>query len=288
MATGGRGVTEGSATEEWSHLLVFHDELLRIATRRVGNVSEARDIVVDALASAVRYEGDIENPAAWMTRVVCNLCAQRHRDRRYQPLAVRYAVRESIPVPSPEDEVCDRVTAEWYAARVRDLPDRQRAAIELFADGCDVGAVARVLGTEYKAAESLLSRARRAVRDGVLPSAVPLLLVLRRRTGRVVAALALSAAATPGAVTTGAAPVPAARPAAGVVVPRAVVAMPAAGRDIRRDVPARASRSATRRPAPPPAGRRATPSPSAAAVDVSVARVLDVVGRSTRVVLPDL
>jgi len=53
----------------------------------------------------------------------------------------------------------------WLIARLGSLPPLQRAAIALrYVDDLPVGEVARVLGKSHKATESLLSRAREALR----------------------------------------------------------------------------------------------------------------------------
>jgi hypothetical protein len=64
-----------------------------------------------------------------------------------------------------EEQVCDRFEAVWAASLAAELlPPRQAEALHLTAAGYDVQQVASELGVNYRAAESLLARARRTLR----------------------------------------------------------------------------------------------------------------------------
>lgn len=153
------------AADRWMALWCHREALLRLARARVAVAADAEDVVQEALVRGATTPSLRDDALApWLTRVTINLCADLHREvargRKRRLFAVRHAAVEG----SPESDVCDRAEARAVAAAVRTLPDRQRRALLLVADGNDVASVADVLGCNYKAVESLLSRARATVR----------------------------------------------------------------------------------------------------------------------------
>lgn len=149
----------------WSH----RSELLAVARRRVPCRDDADDVVNEAMLRAVLFqELDEARIAPWMTRVVVNLCADAGRDRARVGKRWRYAQMMEMDVPTPEEVVVDRAAASSACARLGALPATQRDALLLRARGLPVGEVASELGVKYKAAESLLSRGRAAVRAGLV------------------------------------------------------------------------------------------------------------------------
>lgn len=151
------------ADDRWLVLWQHRERLLRIAVRRVPDPADAEDVVSEAvLRGACHADVAAERLPAWLTRVTVNLCYELYRDRARDGRARCGAAVE----PSPEDFVCDAV---WVTQAVGALPDRQRAALALRADGFDVPGIAAALRCNYKTAESLLSRGRASVR--ALPGA---------------------------------------------------------------------------------------------------------------------
>lgn len=149
----------------WSH----RSDLLAIARRRVPCRDDADDVVNEAMLRAVLFADlDEARIAPWMTRVVVNLCADAGRDRARVGKRWRYAQMMEMNVPTPEEVVVERAAASSACARLRALPTTQRDALLLRAGGLPVGEVASELGVKYKAAESLLSRGRAAVRAGLV------------------------------------------------------------------------------------------------------------------------
>ena len=141
--------------------------LHRVAYRMLGDGAEAEDVAQEALlrlwASADRWRTGQAGIAAWLTRVAVNLCLDRLRRRRFSSDA---EVPERADDTPGADEAMDaaRLRAAALAA-LGDLTERHRAAIVLtYYEELPNVAAAEVLEMKLKAFESLLLRARAAMR----------------------------------------------------------------------------------------------------------------------------
>lgn len=148
-----------------------HSGRLRaLAVRFSGEPSEADDIVQDTFWSVWRTAASWKpgGPpfAAWLTRIAINRAidvSRRKRIRRF------FGLEETGDVPdasaSVETEAVLRGELAAVAADIRTLPERQRAAILLAADGERRNTdIAAALGVSEGAVEQLLVRARRTLR----------------------------------------------------------------------------------------------------------------------------
>lgn len=141
-----------------------------LAHRFTGSASEAEDIVQEAFwrvwRSAARWTPGGAKLSTWLHRIVVNLCvdrARRAKIRNWLPFA------DAFDPPSdeadPEHSLSDRDEIAAVRADILELPERQRAALLLSADGERSNAdIAIVLETTEKAVESMLVRARRTLR----------------------------------------------------------------------------------------------------------------------------
>lgn len=141
-----------------------------LAHRFTGSSSEAEDVVQEAFwrvwRSAARWQPGGALFSTWFHRIVVNLCvdrARRQRIRNWLPFA------DAFDPPSdevgPERSLADRDAVAKVRADILELPERQRAALLLSADGEKSNAeIASVLDTSEKAVESMLVRARRTLR----------------------------------------------------------------------------------------------------------------------------
>jgi RNA polymerase sigma factor (sigma-70 family) len=139
----------------------------RIGWRMLGDKAEAEDIAQEALLRlwdhAARWKGGGPGVGAWLTRVAMNLCLDKLRRRKFSS-------DEEIPERADEspgaDDVIDEARArQAVISAVQALPDNQRAAITLtyYEDVSNIMA-AQTLDMNIKAFESLLLRARQALR----------------------------------------------------------------------------------------------------------------------------
>ncbi|MFI2778948.1 sigma-70 family RNA polymerase sigma factor [Streptomyces sp. ALB3] len=183
----------------WSH----RDELLEIARSRSASAEEAEDAVQEAMIRAVEDPGvQYGRVRAWLRRATLRACAERHRQVAREAELSRSLHAAPVEPLLVEEVACDRAEARWLAARSEELlPARQAEALRLHSQELDVGQVARAMGLSYRATESLLARARRALRHalaGGLTLALTLWPAVRRfpRTGVSRQAVAATAAAT--------------------------------------------------------------------------------------------
>jgi len=152
--------------ERWRRMWSHREQLLKVARRRSMSVEDAEDAVHEAMLRAGENPNiDDERLAAWLTTVTMRLCVDRYRQlNREAQVSTSSAL--AAPAPTPVDEVvCDRAEAKWLARRSESLPDRQAEALRLKSEELDVGQVATQMGLSYEATESLLARARRALRN---------------------------------------------------------------------------------------------------------------------------
>ena len=136
--------------------VVYRDErlaLLRLAFLLVGSREAAEDVVQTAFAAAHRHWATIDNPAAYLRRVVVNQAKDSHR-RRYR--------KSSIASPTAVTHLPD-VDETW--AVIQQLPDRQRAVVVLrFYEDLPLTDIARVLDCPEGTVRSALHRALKRLR----------------------------------------------------------------------------------------------------------------------------
>lgn len=142
----------------------------RIGWRMLGDVVEAEDVAQEAMLKlweqADKWQAGGAGVGAWLNRVATNLCLDRLRRRRFSS-------DEEVPERVDETPLADaQMDADWMRNRamqaVQALPDRQRAAIVLtYYEDCSNLAAADILNLNIKAFESLLLRARQALKSGL-------------------------------------------------------------------------------------------------------------------------
>lgn len=140
--------------------------LLAIARRMLRDDAEAEDAVQEAFIRLWRQAPEDLGPGGarpWLRRVVSNLCIDRIRSVR------RTDVTDEVPEQLVEAGQLVGLTEQDLAARVdaalKALPERQRLALTLFQyEGLSQTEVGEALGVSVEAVESLLGRARRALK----------------------------------------------------------------------------------------------------------------------------
>lgn len=156
-----------ASADQWQQIWSHREDLLKVARRRSLCPQDAEDAVHEAMARAAeRPHLDPVRLGAWLTSVTVRLCVDQHR-RLSRDAALSHRVGTVLvghaAVPH-EEMVCDREEARWLAVRSTELPASQEEALRLRAQELDVAQVAERMGLTYKAAESLLGRARRTLR----------------------------------------------------------------------------------------------------------------------------
>lgn len=141
-----------------------------LAVRMLSDPAEAEDVVQEVFMrvwkQAPNWRPGVARFDTWMHRVALNLCYDRLRRRREQPMAEPPEQVDDGPAPDAgliAADVGKRVDLALFG-----LPDRQREAIVLchFQTLSNIDAAA-LMEISVEALESLLSRARRALRTSL-------------------------------------------------------------------------------------------------------------------------
>lgn len=146
---------------------------IALAERVVGDPQEAEDIVQDAFFQLWNH-ADQWRPGegrftTWLYRIVLNRAIDVRRRRRPQVAA---DVLDEHPATEPDAEsvIASQQIARQAEAAVTALPERQRTALALcFQDGLTCQEAAAAMNVTVSAMESLLVRARRAVKVSLWP-----------------------------------------------------------------------------------------------------------------------
>lgn len=150
-------------------LLDRHLENVRaLAWRILASHADVDDIAQEVFLKLWKKPGSFTPGKAkfstWLYRVTLNACIDRQRKMKTMPLE---PVETTMPDdgPTPEVSAINTSRAQRVAQAIADLPDRQRQAIALshYQELSNIEA-AEIMETSVEAIESLLGRARRALK----------------------------------------------------------------------------------------------------------------------------
>jgi RNA polymerase sigma-70 factor (ECF subfamily) len=163
VARVGRGDRAAAAALMARHL----PRMLGLARRMLSDANEADDVVQDAFMQlwthAARWEPGRAKFGTWLYRVTLNKCYDRLRRRPTAPLEA--AAHVADPSPAADATLQNAAISAQIEAALAELPERQRAAIQLcHYQGCGNIEAAEILGVSVEALESLLARGRRTLR----------------------------------------------------------------------------------------------------------------------------
>lgn len=137
--------------------------LVGLATRILGDPSEAEDIAQQAWIRLHGTAGDVDNPSAWLTTVTVRLCLDRLKARVPVPEAEVESAGGSDSDPLDDVLLADTVGAALQVVLDR-LSPRERVAFVLHDTfGFEFPMIAELLDTSPAAARQLASRARAKV-----------------------------------------------------------------------------------------------------------------------------
>lgn len=140
---------------DWEAFVIDNENrLYRAALTILGDPQEAEDAVQDAFVKYLeKAPAALENPGAWLMRVLVNGCRDKLRLRRRQTAPLP----ENLPAPGPEER---EELEELFA-----LPPQDRAVIHLFYyEGYSAEEIARMTGQRPGTVRSRLTRARQKLR----------------------------------------------------------------------------------------------------------------------------
>lgn len=158
----------------WGEIVERHlASVVSFAWYRLGDRQEAEDVAQETLLRFSRKAPDWTpggpKVRTWLYHVAGNLCIDRQRARRPE-----------VPIENAEDvaviDIRPHLDGKLDASRVvgralNDLPERQQVVLILvYYQGYTVREAADMLAISEHAAESLLARARRAMRAALEPN----------------------------------------------------------------------------------------------------------------------
>ncbi|SNB51063.1 RNA polymerase sigma-70 factor, ECF subfamily [Arboricoccus pini] len=148
-------------------------QVVSFSQRLLGNRGDAEDVAQETFLRLWRHAGQWTDRGAkvttWLHQVALNLCRDRLRRRVPEPLEA--AAEVVSPEPGALAILQRRRVEALVRTAVEALPERQREAILLchFQELGNIEAAA-TLGISVEALESLLSRARRSLRQRLVAS----------------------------------------------------------------------------------------------------------------------
>jgi RNA polymerase sigma-70 factor (ECF subfamily) len=165
-------VAEGDARAYRALVDAHLTAILAYAQRLLGSREEAEEVAQETFLRAWQH-AETYRPEArvntWLHTIAHNLAVDRLRKKR--PLAASDALEEAPDSGKPPSVLLERKeTVLAVQAALQRLPERQRAALTLtHHQGLSHAEAAQVLGVGVEAVESLVSRARRSLRELLAP-----------------------------------------------------------------------------------------------------------------------
>ncbi len=163
--------------DSWAFSVLVGRHMARVvgtAWRMTGNRADGEEIAQEAFARVwvnagkwlLAEDGGAGRFSTWLYRVVVNLCIDRKRRPRTEPMETAPEMPDEA-IGAAEALERRQVSAE-VAKAVAALPERQRAAVVLCVyEGVSNTEAARVMGLSVGAVESLLVRARRGLKQAL-------------------------------------------------------------------------------------------------------------------------
>jgi RNA polymerase sigma-70 factor (ECF subfamily) len=144
--------------------------VVAIARRMLRDDAEAEDVAQETLLRLWRNAASLElgegGVRPWLRRVAANLCIDRVRAQKNTTLGD--TVPEEVEPAGQVTRLAERELGRRVDAALKTLPDRQRLALTLFHyEGMSQIEVGEVMGISDEAVESLLARARRALKGSL-------------------------------------------------------------------------------------------------------------------------
>jgi len=138
-----------------------------VAYRMLGSVSEAEDVAQEALLRLTRQDGPIDEPAAWMTKVVTRLSinvlrsARARRESYVGPWLPEPLVEDPAPGPASRAELADSLSLALLVLLERLTPVERAAYLLREAFGYEYAQIAGIIEQTEVNSRQLVTRARK-------------------------------------------------------------------------------------------------------------------------------
>lgn len=165
-------VANGDRTAARAIMARHLPKILNLGRRMLGDAAEAEDVAQDVFirvwTHAARWQPGKAKFETWLHRVAMNLCYDRLRKRPASNIDDMPEMADDAP--NPAVRLFEMQLAGAVNAALQQLPDRQREAVVLcHYQGLTNIDAADIMGVSVEAMESLLSRARRALKKTLKP-----------------------------------------------------------------------------------------------------------------------
>ena len=138
-----------------------------VAYRMLGSVSEAEDVAQEALLRLTRQDGSIDEPAAWMTKVVTRLSinvlksARARRESYVGPWLPEPLVEDPAPGPASRAELADSLSLALLVLLERLTPVERAAYLLREVFGYEYARIADIIERTEVNSRQLVTRARK-------------------------------------------------------------------------------------------------------------------------------
>jgi len=138
-----------------------------VAYRMLGSVTEAEDIAQEALLRLTRQEEEIDEPAAWITRVATRLSinvlrsARVRRESYVGPWLPEPLIEDPAPGPASRAELADSLSLALLALLERLTPVERAAYLLREVFGYEYAEIAGVIDRSEVNSRQLVTRARK-------------------------------------------------------------------------------------------------------------------------------
>ncbi len=154
------------------HLDAIHGYLYRLTGSRADAEDLAQETFLRLWRKASTYEPGRVKVSTWLHSIAHRLCIDAFRRNSRSPGQASEYEPPSADLPDgladPARRVSARESQALLEAAIGELPERQRAAILLCqVQGFSNAQAAEILAVNVRALESLLARARKALRDAL-------------------------------------------------------------------------------------------------------------------------
>jgi RNA polymerase sigma-70 factor (ECF subfamily) len=152
--------------EQWNDVVEsLGPPLLRVATRIVGNIADAEDLVQTAFLEAYRFQQDksVENWHALLRRIVTHRAYDLLRQKRCQQVQTN-EMNVASDEPGPFEQLAANELIERLRNAICKLPNQQaRAFLLRYFDQCSNDEIAESLGISTHGVAVALNKARNAL-----------------------------------------------------------------------------------------------------------------------------
>lgn len=139
----------------------YYNEIYQFAYQLSLSQTEAKDLLQDAfllLFNELNREVEIENPRAWLYKVVLNLWRNKYNKTKKHQLNNTLYNNQNNSSPSPEVNFLNKEKRELVSNCMAQLPTKDRDILFLYHDGLSYAEIAEVLDMKATSVGTTLSR----------------------------------------------------------------------------------------------------------------------------------